>query len=363
MEIINSGRFFKKSSNESKLKKVCILLLQNRQNSGLYEYATLFNKGYCSSSLILLSDDYPGISQWRFLLFFFKYKRGIREKIESLKQFDVIHICDNPVYSHLILELLEKSSIKFIYTLHDPEFHLESDLKGKFKNFISNLFVKKVLKLINISHYGKIHIHRKWDIKNLLKPAIILPHPRYINNQDSVRDFNGTLTIGFFGRLEYYKGIDIFLQFLDRLDLMVSKGSLKVIIAGEGRLNKLPTLQNVVLEIHNYFVDLVKFDDLVSSTHLILLPYRQASQSGILMKALSFNIPVMVSDLVELTSFVLPNQTGICLPLDDNEKWIQYLLGFISDRTLLIEMSLNIKNMKEFNDPVMLANELYNSID
>jgi hypothetical protein len=70
----------------------------------------------------------------------------------------------------------------------------------------------------------------------------------------------------------------------------------------------------------------------------------------------------MVSDLVELTSLVIPNQTGICLSLDDDEKWIEYIMGFMADRKLLKEMSLNLKKMKDFNDPVFLANELYNSI-
>jgi glycosyltransferase involved in cell wall biosynthesis len=363
MDLVNvADECLKKNSNESKFKKVGILLLHNRQNSGLYDYAMLFNEGYSSSSLILLSDNYRGISQWRFFLFFFKYKRQIIEQIEGLKRFDVIHICDNPIYSHLILGLLEKNNIKFIYTLHDPDFHLETDFIGRLKNGISHLFLNKVFNLLNKSHCGKIHIHRNWDIKKLLKPAIVLPHPRYVNNQDLVMNFNGTLKIGFFGRLEYYKGIDIFMSILERLDLLVLKGSLEVIIAGEGRLNKLPALQNIVLEIHNYFVEREKFDNLVSGVHLILLPYRQASQSGILMKALSFNIPVMVSDLVELTSLVIPNQTGICLSLDDDEKWIEYIMGFMADRKLLKEMSLNLKKMKDFNDPVFLANELYNSI-
>jgi len=342
-----------------KNKRVCILLLHNRMDSGLYNYALIYKNAYPNSELLLLSDLYLGSSHWKILLLFFFFRKRIVSKIkDELTKFDLVHICDNPIYSLSILKLLARHSIRTIFTVHDPEAHLENTLKKRIKNKLSIFQLKRIYRFVSNSSVIKLHFHYNWSFPFSFQP-IVLPHPLYQTKHDITKKQNDILTVGFFGRLEYYKGFDIFLKLISALDSYVAKGEVRVIIAGKGLVDPTFKPQNIDLELHTGFVDDDLFDSLISETDLILMPYRQASQSGVLMKALSFNIPVIVNDLPELKHYIIPHTTGLVLDLNDDTKWLDKLIFYVSNKTDLEKLSANIKKYKMEFEPSKLASEMY----
>ena len=115
-------------------KKVCILLLHNTKETGLYEYARIYHQVYQNSEIVLLSQLYSNISQWEILFRFSFYRKRIEKKIkEELSSYEIIHICDNPIYSLNVIKILNKYKINTIYTLHDPESHYEKSIKDNLK--------------------------------------------------------------------------------------------------------------------------------------------------------------------------------------------------------------------------------------
>ncbi|MDC1371419.1 glycosyltransferase family 4 protein [Flavobacteriaceae bacterium] len=342
--------------------KVCLLLLHNKKQSGLYDYAKIYKDSYHNSDIIFLSDLYPQTSQWVLFLFFFKFKKIIHFKLKELStNYKVLHICDNPVYTSKILLLIHKLKLKTIITLHDPNAHLELSVIKKLKNLVLINRQNKSLKLISLSKFLKLHIHKPFKIKYVNKP-IISPHPIYINN--SINKINNTsLTIGFFGRIEYYKGIDIFIKLMKKLDKYVKKDEVSFIIAGPGNLKNMPNLKNIKFEVYNFYLESSKFNYLLSKTDLILLPYRQASQSGILMKAISYNIPVISSNLTELSAYIDDGKTGIILDVEDMNSWVVKIKELIKNKDLLYKMSLNINNFKSKFDPIIISNYLYSKFN
>ena len=102
----------------------------------------------------------------------------------------------------------------------------------------------------------------------------------------------------FFGRIDKYKGLDLLIQTLEELKLQGVK-NLNLTIAGKGNswedckgLIKSPELYNLKIR----FIDNSEIPDLMSSHHFLVLPYRNATQSGPLVTALGYNIPVIAPD-------------------------------------------------------------------
>jgi len=344
-------------------KKVCILLLHNTKETGLYEYARIYHQVYQNSEIVLLSQLYSNISQWEILFRFSFYRKRIEKKIkEELSSYEIIHICDNPIYSLNVIKILNKYKINTIYTLHDPESHYEKSIKDNLKKRLKIKLQNYSLNKISNFKFVKIHIHSVWRSINF-KNVIVYPHPLYhiasaTNKLDSP-DEDGFFTIGFFGRIEYYKGIDLFLEILKTLDVNVSINKVKVLIVGKGKIDPSFKVKNLTIEIHNYYVKDNHFDKMLSICDLVLLPYRQASQSGVLMKTMTFNIPVIVSSIKELADYVEDEKTGYVLNINDINDWSSTILSLIESPEVVREMSLEIETNKKKYEPLNIALKLY----
>lgn len=113
----------------------------------------------------------------------------------------------------------------------------------------------------------------------------------------------------FFGRIDKYKGIETLLR-------VYSKGSgrlPRLVLAGSGRLS--PEEERLLGECDNVrlinrFIGDAEMNWLFINSKVIVLPYIEASQSGVLPMAYHFGKPVVVSDLPGLVEFVDVGETG-----------------------------------------------------
>ncbi len=130
----------------------------------------------------------------------------------------------------------------------------------------------------------------------------------------------GSRRILFFGRVMAYKGLP---DLLTAARVLVERAmpSLKLVVAGRG-----PALEDVRSELdadHVEVFDQFVPDDVVAQlfldTELVVLPYLEASQSGILAVASAFGKPVLVTDVGELGEIVRATGMGIVVPPSDPE--------------------------------------------
>ena len=104
----------------------------------------------------------------------------------------------------------------------------------------------------------------------------------------------------FFGLIRDYKGLDVFLNSLNYLDKSIDK-NIRILIAGEFYDNKIKyknLCKNKNIEIKwfdNYIPDNLVHNYFCASDFAVL-PYKTASQSGIIPMAYHFNTPVIVSN-------------------------------------------------------------------
>jgi D-inositol-3-phosphate glycosyltransferase len=129
----------------------------------------------------------------------------------------------------------------------------------------------------------------------------------------------------FFGYVRKYKGLDILLNSLPTLIRMDS--AIKLLIAGEFYEDPKPYyeiikslgIQNYI-KIENKFISNEEVYKYFDSSDLVLLPYRSATQSGILNIAYAFKKPVIVTKVGGLSEFVEDEKTGIIIPTANVEE-------------------------------------------
>jgi serine O-acetyltransferase len=103
------------------------------------------------------------------------------------------------------------------------------------------------------------------------------------------------ISLLFFGRIEEYKGLDLLIESLERL---YDEGihNLHLTICGKGPFwnkckDKIKHEKIFTREIR--FIDNAEIPDLMSSYHFLVLPYRNSTQSGPLMIAANYGIPIL----------------------------------------------------------------------
>lgn len=117
----------------------------------------------------------------------------------------------------------------------------------------------------------------------------------------------------FFGFIRSYKGLDILLQALPLLP-----EDYNVVIAGEV-YGDFTTYQDIITEhslqdrvhIHVRYINDTEVPLFFSASDLCVLPYRSATQSGIVPIAYHFDLPVVITDTGSLGEMVAPYGTGL----------------------------------------------------
>ena len=150
----------------------------------------------------------------------------------------------------------------------------------------------------------------------------ILPHPIYSNfgepiDKKEARKFlnlpaNEKLIL-FFGFIRDYKGLDVLLEAMKEL----KDREIKLIIAGEFYSNESKykkIINELSLENKLYlFTEFIPSSEVkyyFSASDVVILPYRDATQSGIVQIAMNFHKPVIATNVGGLAEVISDNSTG-----------------------------------------------------
>lgn len=119
----------------------------------------------------------------------------------------------------------------------------------------------------------------------------------------------------FFGFIRQYKGLDVLIDALNLLDLQAL--NIRPLIVGEFYMDKASFISRIrpdhlpYYEIIDKYVSHDQAGEFLAMSDAMMLPYRSASQSGILSNAVNFNLPVICSDLPGLTDHVTDGLNGM----------------------------------------------------
>lgn len=168
---------------------------------------------------------------------------------------------------------------------------------------------------------------------------------------------NDSLVLLFFGYVRKYKGLDILIEAFPNILFAIPKA--KLLIVGEfyddpkeytELIKKLKIEEQV--KVINQFVpneDVAKY---YQTADVVILPYRSATQSGILNVAYGFYKPVIVTDIGGLAEFVDEGKTGFVVKPNSAEAIAEGVNKFLNTRDKVdFVMYIRDRNRKNnFND-------------
>ena len=270
----------------------------------------------------------------------------IGNRIDSFSP-DWIYIPMISIWARMILPFVNKKT-KVITTIHDVSMHLgeKNSLIDRFNDYI----IRHSHKIVTLSERFIPLISEKYVFNT--KQICWIRHGNYnyyrpvnFQNKNSI-----TKRILFFGRIHEYKGISVL---LDAMTIIKEKDPDIVLnIVGKGKfsdsdnekINWLGKSCNIVNkyipneEIYRYFEDI----------DFVVVPYIEASQSGVVMLAYSFSKPVIVTNVGGLPEQVFED-TGIIVQPNDKNALADSILKMYEEPQKIPEMG---KFAEEKNETV-----------
>jgi glycosyltransferase involved in cell wall biosynthesis len=142
------------------------------------------------------------------------------------------------------------------------------------------------------------------------------------------------------------------------------------LIAGEGDISLLKNHMSdddyAYIYILNKRVPYQEIPHLFNGAKFLILPYLDASQSGVIPLAYTFSKPVIVSNVGSLSEYVEHGKTGLIFEPSNAEQLSNYIVDLFKNRELCTEMGINAnrKLLNEMSLELCCArlNHLYNSI-
>ena len=343
--------------------KLVLLYLGRRGAGPLYsiEFAqALLKKGV--SVLAIVSNYSENIEQWILLSQKFEnlelkkidtFRGGTEFIIKSLNIFRFVKlVCLIRKYSpefvftpmihpwHNILIAMLPKKIKRIKVIHDVTPHLgESNV---FTVLMSKVDVCFSDMLVVLSQYSRNQL----ESNGIQRNTIVIPHANfnyYSKRTDSVVEKQIYNRVGFFGRINKYKGLSILLKSWETITNTNSE--LKLLIAGNGDCSEYSDAFNRYkdsLELHNRWVSDEEVSHLLSSVDLIILPYIEASQSGVIPLAFALGKPVIVTSVGGLKEQV-PLGCGLIIPANDSKALSDVLTKLYDNPSRILEMGTNAR--------------------
>jgi len=249
-----------------------------------------------------------------------------------------------------LISSILKSKIKIIGIYHNVTPHE--------KRFIDSILIKLYLNqnhgIIVMNGISKKQILELGYKKNInLKPHPVYSH---FGNRVTKLESRGKLklhpekkTLLFFGFIRDYKGLDLLIdasQFLS--------DEYQIIIAGEvygnyDKYEKQIMLLNVSNKLHQFvrYIDDSEVPFFFSAADVCVLPYKSATQSGIVQIAYNFDLPVIATNVGGLSEMVMDNETGLILN-EQNSKLLADKIKYYFSNNLEEKFREGIRSRKAF---------------
>ena len=259
------------------------------------------------------------------------------KKINEFKP-DIIHIQRGHPWLNFALPLLKTYCL--VTTIHDIVL-LDWDSQ-KIPKFMYKPPIKRASQLIVHGQKLKddmVRVHKRLpDDVHVMRRGVNSIYTRY--NEQEIEDDGRTVL--YFGRIWEYKGI----SYLIEAEPLISKKvpDVKIVIAGVGESfdkYRAMIVNHKRFEIHNKFIPHKMVAKLFQEASLVVLPYVDGSQSGVIPMAYAFKKPVVTTDVGSLPENVDDGSTGYIVPSKDSEKLAEAIIDLLLNVEKRKEMGMN----------------------
>jgi glycosyltransferase involved in cell wall biosynthesis len=182
-----------------------------------------------------------------------------------------------------------------------------------------------------LRHAGVVFVHaealREQLIDSRLTPAPVVVVPHGVDRVDPA-PLPAFPSLLFFGRISAYKGLTVLLDAM--LELWPRHPALSLTIAGEGELPPHPAIADPRVRLLNRHILDAELPALFAQASAVVLPYIEASQSGVGSLAKGYGRPIVASAVGGLPE-LLSDGSGILVEAGKAERLASALEALISD--------------------------------
>jgi glycosyltransferase involved in cell wall biosynthesis len=267
---------------------------------------------------------------------------------------DLVHFTGPHLWNPLLLRSLRRAGIPTVHTIHDLDPHSGTGY-GRLLHLWNALILRRADHILvhgeryrdrllaqglpsdRVTHLPLLHLFLGHDPQ----PATFNSQPSTLNSQLPTPDSRFVL---FFGRLERYKGIDTLIAAWPILTSNLEPATFSpqpstrnpsLLLAGPGTP---PTSLPPGVDLRNRLIEDDEAIDLFHRCALLVLPYRDATQSAMIGAAYFFGKPVIVTRTGALPEYVVEGETGWVVPPGDPEALAGCLTHALSDPARLVRM-------------------------
>jgi glycosyltransferase involved in cell wall biosynthesis len=226
---------------------------------------------------------------------------------------------------------------KVVFTAHNVNTQARDGKDSWFNRFTLKMFYRRLDQIFVHTTRMKQELLSEYDVS--AAKVTVIPFginntlPRSALTRAEARQRLGLeptdKTILFFGNIAPYKGLEYLLEAFSRL---VAQGSgYKLVVAGQNvkcdpeywsrldaMMNRTPERDFIVREIK--FIPDSEVELYFKASDLLVLPYTQIFQSGVLFLSYSFGLPVLAADVGALKEEIVEGATGlVCQPQDPSD--------------------------------------------
>jgi glycosyltransferase involved in cell wall biosynthesis len=242
-----------------------------------------------------------------------------------------------------------------VLTIHDAKPHPGHPVarfppKRWFLNGADNAWVARARAIIvhseRLCEELKLRAHQR---------CFVVPHGLEVRNEPLPRPSEPT--VGFFGRLEPYKGLDVLARAMPRV--WARRPDVRLKVAGWG-LSTLP-LNDPRVQMERRYLPEAEIESFFAATSLAVLPYTEASQTGVGSRVVGYGVPVVASRVGGLPDLTL-DQSYLVVPGDDAGLAAAILRHIDDDANIRARVLADVAAPRSWDAAAARSLELYEQL-
>ncbi len=267
--------------------------------------------------------------------------RGIIRMVDAFSP-DVVHFQGAHLWFNLALPWIRKRPL--VITAHDVRHHLGDRASRKTPQWVMDWGYRQADHLIvhgealrnQLDRYLGIPADRVTVCPMVVQGGVASPQTDAVPEEPH--------TILFFGRIWPYKGLDVLIRAAPRIQATVPGA--RILIGGEGEdFGKYAAQMHdrEMFEVHNTYISYALRDRLFRRAAVVVLPYVEATQSGVIPVACSYSKPVVASRVGAIPESMVDGETGILVPPSDPAALADAIISLLQDPTRRLAMGAAAK--------------------
>jgi glycosyltransferase involved in cell wall biosynthesis len=221
---------------------------------------------------------------------------------------EVVHVQEGVANDVRLMLAAGLPSRRYALTVHDPTPHPGEAMAARWRRAFRRSLRRRASLVFVHSRVLAEELSATGDVE---APIEVVPHGIEVGETTPPPPDTSLL---FFGRITHYKGLDTLLDAMPAV--WESDPAARLVVAGEGEVPAHPLLSDPRVELRSGYLPDAEVPSLFAAATMVVLPYRQASQSGVGSQAKQFGRALVTTDVGGLPELV-GEDIGRVVPAED----------------------------------------------